>query len=53
MSIIVYSKPACVQCHATTRALDRKGLDYQVIGPHRIPVLAAIPCGWRNLEHYI
>ncbi|OAM78347.1 glutaredoxin-like protein NrdH [Devosia elaeis] len=31
MSIIVYSKPACVQCHATTRALDRKGLPYQVI----------------------
>jgi glutaredoxin-like protein NrdH len=28
MSIIVYSKPACVQCTATTRALDAKGISY-------------------------
>ena len=31
MTITVYSKPACVQCTATTRALDAKGLSYQVI----------------------
>ncbi|WP_108484354.1 glutaredoxin-like protein NrdH [Oceaniglobus ichthyenteri] len=31
MNIIVYSKPACVQCTATTRALDLRGLDYRVI----------------------
>jgi Glutaredoxin-like protein NrdH len=31
MTITVYSKPACVQCTATTRALDAKGLNYQVI----------------------
>lgn len=31
MSITVYSKPACVQCTATTRALDAKGLSYDVI----------------------
>ncbi|MBE9607077.1 glutaredoxin-like protein NrdH [Acetobacteraceae bacterium H6797] len=31
MSIIVYSKPACVQCTATTRALDRQGIGYKVI----------------------
>lgn len=31
MSITVYSKPACVQCTATTRALDARGLDYQII----------------------
>jgi glutaredoxin-like protein NrdH len=31
MSITVYSKPACVQCTATTRALDRQGLDYTII----------------------
>ncbi len=28
MSITVYSKPACVQCNATYRALDKVGLDY-------------------------
>ena len=31
MSITVYSKPACVQCTATTRALDRQGIDYSVV----------------------
>lgn len=31
MSITVYSKPACVQCTATTRALDAKGISYDVI----------------------
>ena len=31
MSITVYSKPSCVQCTATTRALERKGLNYEVI----------------------
>lgn len=31
MSITVYSKPACVQCTATTRALEARGLDYELI----------------------
>lgn len=31
MSITVYSKPACVQCTATTRALDARGINYDVI----------------------
>ncbi len=31
MSLTVYSKPSCVQCTATTRALDAKGLSYDVI----------------------
>ncbi len=31
MTITVYSKPACVQCTATTRALSARGLDYRVI----------------------
>ena len=31
MNVTVYSKPACVQCHATYRALDKAGIDYQVI----------------------
>ncbi len=31
MSITVYSKPACVQCTATTRALDRQGSVYVVV----------------------
>ena len=31
MSITVYSKPACVQCTATYRALDRQGIAYEVV----------------------
>ena len=31
MTVTVYSKPACVQCTATTRALDAKGVAYDVI----------------------
>ncbi len=31
MSITVYSKPACVQCDATYRALDKHGIDYVIV----------------------
>ncbi len=31
MSITVYSKPACVQCTATTRVLLVKGLSVEVV----------------------
>lgn len=27
-AITVYTKPACVQCNATFRALDKAGVDY-------------------------
>lgn len=31
VTITVYSKPTCVQCDATYRALDKHGLDYEVV----------------------
>lgn len=31
MNVTVYSKPACVQCNATVRALDKAGIDYAII----------------------
>ncbi|WP_273653280.1 glutaredoxin-like protein NrdH [Cellulomonas fimi] len=31
MTITVYSKPACVQCNATYRALDKLGAEYTVV----------------------
>lgn len=31
MSITVYSKPRCVQCDATYRALDKAGVEYATI----------------------
>jgi len=30
MSVTVYTKPSCVQCKATYRALDAKGIEYTV-----------------------
>ncbi len=30
-TITVYTKPACVQCNATYKALDKQGLTYQVV----------------------
>ena len=30
-TVTVYTKPACVQCNATYKALDKQGLDYAVI----------------------
>ncbi|MDV8129127.1 glutaredoxin-like protein NrdH [Rhodococcus sp. IEGM 1304] len=31
MTITVYTKPACVQCNATYRALDKARIEYDVI----------------------
>ncbi|NKE08671.1 MULTISPECIES: glutaredoxin-like protein NrdH [Kocuria] len=31
MSVTVYSKPSCVQCNATYRALKKSDIDYTVI----------------------
>ena len=31
MSITVYTKPACVQCNATYRALDKAGIESSVV----------------------
>lgn len=30
-TVIVYTKPACVQCNATYRALDKKGITYKKV----------------------
>lgn len=31
MAVTVYSKPACVQCNATYRALGKAGIEYAVV----------------------
>lgn len=36
-AITVYSKPNCVQCSATYRALDKKGIEYQKIDVSQDP----------------
>ncbi|MCV7194795.1 redoxin NrdH [Mycolicibacterium brumae] len=30
-SITVYTKPACVQCNATYKALDKQGVAYEIV----------------------
>lgn len=30
-AITVYTKPACVQCNATYKALDKAGIDYTIV----------------------
>ena len=31
MTVTVYTKPACVQCNMTYRALDKLGVEYQTV----------------------
>lgn len=31
MSVIVYTTPNCVQCNATKKHLERRGIDYEVV----------------------
>ena len=31
MMVTVYTKPSCVQCNATYRAMDDKGIPYEVL----------------------
>lgn len=30
-TVTVYSKPRCVQCNATVRALEKNGIDYRTV----------------------
>ena len=37
MTITVYTKPACVQCNATYKALDKQGLEYYIVDITEVP----------------
>ena len=37
MTVTVYTKPACVQCNATYRALDKQGIAYDVVDMSQDP----------------
>lgn len=37
MTITVYTKPACVQCKATYKALDKQGVDYKLVDITEVP----------------
>ena len=42
--VTVYSKTACVQCTATYRALDGKGIPYTVVDITQVPEALAYVC---------
>lgn len=61
MSITVFSKPNCVQCSATYRALDKHGLEYTVvdisIDPEALDTVKALgyqqaPVVFANGDHW-
>lgn len=41
MEVIVYTKPGCVQCSATTTLMDRLGIDYELIDISNSPRIVA------------
>ncbi|MGV8968490.1 MAG: glutaredoxin-like protein NrdH [Cellulomonas sp.] len=50
MSITVYSKPSCVQCTATYRALDKLGLAYATVDIAADPVAHAYVMSLGHLQ---
>ncbi|TYC69028.1 glutaredoxin-like protein NrdH [Stappia sp. BW2] len=65
MTVTVYSKPSCVQCNATYRALDQRGVDYTIIdlsenseafehvqslGYRQVPVVEAMGEHWAGFR---
>ncbi|AQS41820.1 MAG: Putative glutaredoxin [Candidatus Tokpelaia hoelldobleri] len=65
MTITIYSKPSCMQCSATYRALDSKGLAYSVVdisqddeafsyvqtlGYRQVPVVVAGDSHWAGFR---
>lgn len=37
LPVTVYTKPACVQCNATYKALDKQGVAYDVVDITEVP----------------
>ncbi|WP_017803092.1 glutaredoxin-like protein NrdH [Winslowiella toletana] len=65
MRIIIYTKDNCVQCNATKNAMDKKGIDYQLInldsepaavetlkslGYRQVPVVMAADDHWSGFR---
>ncbi|MDJ0933573.1 glutaredoxin-like protein NrdH [Breoghania sp.] len=65
MTVTVYSKPSCVQCTATTRALNQRGVTYDLVyltkddaamqnvlslGYHQAPVVVAGEDHWSGFR---
>ncbi|WP_081248685.1 glutaredoxin-like protein NrdH [Mycobacterium avium] len=40
MRITIYTRNNCVQCHATKRAMENRGFDFEMINVDRVPEAA-------------
>ncbi|MEX9252620.1 glutaredoxin-like protein NrdH [Pseudenterobacter timonensis] len=40
MSIIIYTRNDCVQCHATRRALESRGVTFEMVNVDTVPEAA-------------
>ncbi|HAW7740001.1 TPA: hypothetical protein JLK04_000050 [Escherichia coli] len=40
MRITIYTRNDCVQCHATKRAMENRGFDFEMINVDRVPEAA-------------
>ena len=40
MSIIIYTRNDCVQCHATKRAMESRGVAFEMVNVDQVPVAA-------------
>ena len=40
MSIIIYTRNDCVQCHATKRAMESRGVDFEIVNIDLVPEAA-------------
>ena len=40
MSIIIYTRNDCVQCHATKRAMESRGVAFEMVNVDQVPEAA-------------
>ena len=49
-AVTVYTKPNCVQCKATFRALDKAGIDYTAVDITLDTDARESQCFWQQVE---
>ena len=42
MSITIYTRNDCVQCHATKRAMERRGVEFEMVNVDLVPEAADV-----------
>ncbi|WP_374221823.1 glutaredoxin domain-containing protein [Klebsiella variicola] len=50
MRIIIYTRNDCVQCHATRRAMESRGLAFEMVNVDQLPVVIAGELRWSGFR---